>query len=121
MWEKHPDTCAVVVDPFNEKVYEFRRSMLINQISRDADKIAKSFDALHSADLEKMSALFAHCSAILTSGLFRADREEDKLRKACAELLSNALNSMVGAATCFGGALFCSLARSCAQPLKPWP
>lgn len=98
MWEKHPDTCAVVVDPANEKVYEFRKSMLINQITRDADKIAKSFDALHSADLEKMSALFAHCSAIWASGMFRAERDEDKLRMACAELLSNALNSMVGAA-----------------------
>ncbi|MBD8146732.1 hypothetical protein IFT37_00805 [Pseudomonas fluorescens] len=98
MWEQHPDTCAVVFDPANEKIYEFRRSMLINQITRDADRIAKSFDALHSADLEKMSALFAHCSAIWASGMFRAERNEDKLRMACAELLSNALNSMVGAA-----------------------
>lgn len=98
MWEKHPDTCAAVIDPVNERIYEFRRSMLINQISRDADKIAKSFDALHSADLEKMSALFAHCSAILASGLIRAEREEDDLRMACSELLYNSLNSMVAAA-----------------------
>ena len=69
MWEQHPDTCAVIFDPANEKIYEFHRSMLINQITRDADKIAKGFDALHSVDLEKMSALFAHCSAIWASNV----------------------------------------------------
>lgn len=98
MWEKHPDTCAVVLDPANERILEFRKTMLINQITRDAEKIAQSFDALHSADLDKMSALFAHCSAILACGLMKAEREEDELRIACAELLYNSLNSMVAAA-----------------------
>lgn len=98
MWEKHPDTCAIVIDPATDRLYEFRRSMLINQITRDADKIAKSFDAQHSADLGKMSGLFAHCSATWTSGLLQAERNHDDLRMACAELLSNSLNSMVGAA-----------------------
>lgn len=93
MREKHPDTCAVVFDPVTQRVLEFRKTMLINQISRDAEKIAQSFDALHSADLEKMSALFAHCSAILASGLIKAEREEDDLRMACAELLYNSLKS----------------------------
>lgn len=98
MLEMHPDTCAVVFDPDKEQIYEFRRSMLINQITRDADMIAKSFDALHSAELEKMSALFSHCSAIWATGLMSAERNEDSVRKACAELLSNALNSMAAAA-----------------------
>lgn len=98
MKEKHPDTCAMVYDPVNQRVLEFRKTMLINQISRDAEKISKSFDALHGAELEKMSGLFAHCSAIVTSGLIKADLDQDDLRKACAELLFNSLNSMVAAA-----------------------
>jgi len=73
MKEKHPDTCAMVYDPVNQRVLEFRKTMLINQISRDAEKISKSFDALHGAELEKMSGLFAHCSAIVASGLIKAD------------------------------------------------
>jgi len=86
MWEKHPDTCVVVLDSLNERILEFRKSMLINQISRDADKIAKSFDALHSDVLEKLSVQFSHCSAIIATGLIKIEQEEDDLRMACAEL-----------------------------------
>lgn len=98
MWEKHPDTCALVLDSLNERILEFRKSMLINQISRDADKIAKSFDALHSDVLGKLSVQFSHCSAIIATGLIKIEQEEDDLRMACAELLYNALNSMAAAA-----------------------
>lgn len=98
MWKKHPNTCVVAFDPANGRMLEFSESMLINQISRDAEKIAKSFDALHIADLKKISTQFAHCSAILALGLIKAEREEDDLRMACAELLYNSLNSMAAAA-----------------------
>ncbi|EME9747590.1 hypothetical protein N0725_04890 [Pseudomonas aeruginosa] len=95
---KHPDTCAFVFDSANSRVLEFRKTMLVNQVGRDAERIAKSFDALHAADLEKLSEQFAHCSAVLATGLVKIEQEEDDLRMACAGLLYNALNSMAAAA-----------------------
>ena len=94
----HPDTCAVVIDPANHRLLEIRTTVLINQITRDADRIAKSFDALHGEDLKPISKQFAHSFGILTSGMMKATQEEDDLRIACGELLSNSLNSIAAAA-----------------------
>jgi hypothetical protein len=94
MKEQHPDTCAIVIDQANERIIEVRKSMLINQISRDAEKIAKSFDAIVASDLDKISTQFSHCYAVVTSGLIKAAAEEDDLRIACGELLTNSLNSI---------------------------
>lgn len=98
MEERHPDTCAIIIDQANSRIIEIRKSMLVNQITRDADRIAKSFDALHSDDLEKVSSQFAHCFGVLTSGMLKATEEGDDLRIACGELLSNSLNSIAAAA-----------------------
>jgi hypothetical protein len=98
MTSRHPDTCAVVFDPANRRLLEIRNTLLINQITRDAERIATSFDALHSESMRAISKQFAHCFGLLTSGMIKASKEEDDLRVACGELLSNALNSIAAAA-----------------------
>ncbi|MBF6022799.1 hypothetical protein [Lysobacter niastensis] len=97
MTSRHPDTCAIVIDNKNQQIIEVRKTVLVNQITRDADRIGRSFDAIHGDDLNKISEQFALCVALLTSGLIKADQEEDELRIACCELLSNALNSLAAA------------------------
>lgn len=94
MEHQSSDTCAVVVDEANKKIFEISKKSLLNQISRDADRIAKSFDDLLADDLEEISKQFAYCMAVLTSGVIRATQDGDDRRIACAELLSNALNSI---------------------------
>jgi len=76
---------------------EIRNTILINQITRDAERIAESFDKLHGEDLRAISKQFAHCFGLLTSGLIRATQDDDDLRIACGELLQNALNSLAAA------------------------
>jgi hypothetical protein len=98
MTSRHPDTCAVVFDPANNRLLEIRTTVLINQITRDADRIAKSFDNLHGEDLRAISKQFAHCFGLLTTGMIQATQEEDELRIACGELLSNSLNSIAASA-----------------------
>jgi hypothetical protein len=97
MKSPHPDTCAVIVDEASKRVIEIRKTVLTNQITRDADRIAKSFDKLQWSNVEVISEQFALCLALVTSGLIKASREDDDLRLACAELLSNSLNSLAAA------------------------
>ena len=97
MNSRHPDTCALIVDDASKKVIEIRKTVLSNQLTRDAERIAKSFDRLRWGDVEIISEQLAMCLAVVTSGLLRASREGDDLRMACAELLTNALNSLAGA------------------------
>jgi len=94
---RHPDTCAVILDQGNQRIIEIRKTVLINQITRDADRIAKSFDELHGSDLEIISKQFALTVALTTSGMLKATQDGDDLRIACGELLSNSLNSLAAA------------------------
>ena len=95
---RHPDTCAVIIDQDNQRIIEIRKSVLVNQITRDAENIARSFDAIHLNDLNRISELFARAFGVLTSGMLNASQEDDDLRIACGELLSNSLNSLAAAA-----------------------
>lgn len=114
------DTCAVVIDAVNGRLFEIRNTVLINQISRDADTIAKSFDELHSESLKAISTQFAHCMGLLTSGMIKATQEEDELRVACGELLSNSLNSIAAATYLLRGGFVLQpgpVIRSCIESL----
>ena len=120
MESRHPDTCAVIIDQANQRLIEIRKSVLINQITRDAEMIGKSFDNLHGSDLEKISKQFAHCFGLLTSGLLKASSDEDDLRIACGELLSNSLNSIAAAAYLLRGGFALQpgpVIRSCFESL----
>lgn len=120
MESRHPDTCAVIVDQVNRQVLDVRKTVLVNQITRDAETIARSFDKLHSQDLLNISEQFALCFALLTSGVLKASQEEDDLRIACGELLSNALNSMAAATYLVRGGFVLQpggVIRSCIESL----
>jgi hypothetical protein len=71
----------------------FTRDMLVNQIRRDAPRIAASFDRLWGGELERMSDLFSKTLVHLFAGRRVADANEDTLRHECAGVLSNALKS----------------------------
>lgn len=120
MKARHPDTCAVIVDRVNNQIIDVRKTVLVNQITRDAERIAKSFDNLHSQDMESISEQFALCFATLTSGMLNAAQDHDELRIACGELLSNALNSMAAAAYLMRGGFVLQpggVIRSCVETL----
>jgi hypothetical protein len=120
MGSRHPDTCAVIVDRAHNQIIEVRRTVLVNQITRDAERIAKSFDSVHRQDMEGISEQSALCYAILMSGMFRATEDNDELRIACGELLSNALNSMAAAAYLVRGGFVLqpgTIVRSCVETL----
>jgi hypothetical protein len=120
MESRHPDTCAVIVDRAHNQIIDVRRTVLVNQISRDAERIAKSFDKLHSRDMEGISEQFSLCYATLTSGLLNAAQDDDELRVACGELLSNALNSMAAASYLVRGGFVLQpggVVRSCVETL----
>lgn len=120
MDSQHPDTCAIVIDKKNYRILEIRKSILVNQITRDAERIAKSFDELHGDDLEKISKQFAHCFGILTTGMLKATEDEDDLRIACGELLSNSLNAIAGATYLLRGGFVLqpgTVMRSCFESL----
>lgn len=120
METRHPDVCAVIIDEANNRLIEVRKNVLINQITRDAERIAKSFDELCAGDLERISEQFALCYALLTSGALNAARDKDELRIACGELLSNSLNSLAAATHMLRGGFVLqpgSVIRSCYESL----
>lgn len=120
MDRSHPDTCAIIVDEANQRLIEIRKTVLVNQITRDAERIAKSFDTLQSQRLETISNQFALSFALLTSGMMKADHDEDDLRIACGELLSNSLNSLAGATYLLRGGFVLQpgpVIRSCFESL----
>jgi hypothetical protein len=120
MEPKNPDTCAVILDHEGRRIIEVRKNVLLNQITRDAERIAKSFDALHLDDLTRISEQFALAYALLTSGMLRAGKEEDDLRIACGELISNALNSLAAATYLVRGGFVLqpgAIIRSCFESL----
>ncbi|MCT8272038.1 hypothetical protein [Xanthomonas translucens] len=99
---------------------EIQTTVLTNQITRDAELIAKSFDKLHGEDLKAISKQFAHSFGLLTSGLIKATQEDDDLRIACGELLQNALNSIAAAAYLLRGGFVLQpgpVIRSCMEAL----
>jgi hypothetical protein len=120
MRSRNPDTCAVILDRGRNQIIEVRSTVLVNQISRDAERIAKSFDNLHSQDMGAISEQFALCYATLTSGMINASQDHDDLRIACGELLSNALNSMAASAYLVRGGFVLqpgAVVRSCVETL----
>lgn len=120
MSSQHPDTCAVVFDPGNKRIIEVRKTVLVNQVTRDAESIGQSFDAIHKDELMELSEQFAFCFALLTSGMIKANQEDDSLRIACAELLANTLNSLAAATHLLRGGFILQpgiVIRSCIESL----
>ena len=120
MEARNPDTCAVILDQKNRRIIEISKCVLLNQVTRDAEIIAKSFDALLEDDLKLISEQFALSYALITSGMMRASQDDDDLRIACGELVSNSLNSLAAATYLVRGGFVLqpgSIIRSCLESL----
>jgi len=117
---RNPDACAFVVDPSSKRVFEITATVLTNQITRDAERIAKSFDDLKGEHVKEISKLFAHSFGVLTSGMISASREEDELKLTCGQLLSNSLNSVASCAYLVRGGFVLQpgvIIRSCIETI----
>jgi hypothetical protein len=88
---------GISVDPEEQQIMYVTNDILINQLRRDAPKIAESFDRLHDADLREMSNLLGSATFLLTGGFKEVCQKNDELRITCAQLLFNAINSFIGA------------------------
>lgn len=88
---------GALVDRAEKKLFIFTDDMLLNQLRRDGPAIEQSFDALCSVDLQDLSAQFSRTSGLVFSGLAVAQRGDDKLRFALAQLLMNGCNSFAAA------------------------
>ena len=92
-----PRPSSILLDPAAEQVIVFTDDILLNQLRRDGPQIERSFDRLCADDLAQLSSLHSKTSALMFSGLRLATAQDDDLRSACAQLLSNALNSFASA------------------------
>ena len=88
---------SILLDPAAKQVIVFTDDILLNQLRRDGPQIERSFDHLCADDLVQLSSLHSKTSALMFSGLRLAVAQDDDLRSACAQLLSNALNSFASA------------------------
>lgn len=102
---------GISVDPEQQLVFYVTNDLLINQLRRDAPKIAESFDRLHDADLREMSGLLGSVSFLLMVGLNKVCRKQDERRQLCAQLVFNAMNSFIGATSLLREGLYlqCSI------------
>lgn len=71
--------------------------MLVNQLKRDSVRIAESFDALCSDDVNELSQLLSESSTIILRGLLDQNRESSKLLLWAGEILINIANSLSAA------------------------
>lgn len=97
MKKPHPDLCAVYYDEDNKRFLEFHNTMLINQVSRDAIDIGKSFDRLLADEMRVLSKEYTLCTALLFAGRKKSAEDDDTLRLLCVELLTNTMNSLAAA------------------------
>ncbi len=87
-------TRAAIIDPSNRRRIEIKENALVNQLARDSALIAESFDAICFNDLNEISGEFAATYGLVMTGIIASGQSQDSLRLACAELLSNALNTV---------------------------
>jgi hypothetical protein len=90
---------GTILDFENKNRLVMTNDMLVNQLSRDALRIALSFDHLCLEEIRPMSYLMARLSLALLAGLRKATEEKDELRETCFHLLSNASHSFTAATT----------------------
>jgi len=90
---------GITIDNEKQWFITYTDDMLINQIKRDSVKIASSFDKLCDSHLQEISRLASVVLMVIHRGIIKASRENDELRLACLEMLTNAANSYVAAAT----------------------
>lgn len=75
----------------------FKEGFIINQLGRDAPRIAQSFDRLCEADLVALDKYASRCFFTTYVGTDKAKTEGKEWREACGGLVMNALSTLVAA------------------------
>lgn len=89
---------AIAIDHEEAQVICITKDILINQLKREAQGIAESFDRLHSDDLNDLSEVLSRPMSLLFTSYRYSLRTDDELRIVCANLMFNAVHSFIGAA-----------------------
>jgi hypothetical protein len=71
---------GISIDKEEKQIIYVSKDILINQLCRDAPKIAESFDRLHEKDLREMSELLGSSSFLLMQGFKEASSKNDEMR-----------------------------------------
>jgi hypothetical protein len=95
-WRK---VVGVSIDREENQVIYVTKDLLLNTLRRDANAVAQSFDQLHGRDLEEMSELLATACFLILTGHREMTRRKAELRATVCNLLWNAVNTFMGAAT----------------------
>lgn len=86
------NVASIAVDKKLKRAIIVTKDILINQISRDGPRIAKSFDDLTKEDIKKISAVVADAMSLL----FRHSLvDSQEYKPTCARLLSSALSAFM--------------------------
>lgn len=91
------DVVAILRDP-NGKNVIFKTGFLVNQLRRDAPRIAASFDRFCGSDIATMDRYSSECVALVYTGLEKTEGTDEDWRIACGHLLLNALSTWLAAA-----------------------
>jgi len=75
----------------------FNRGFVINQLRRDAPRIAQSFDRLCEADLNVLDEYVSRSSMTIYAGRQWAKESGYEVRETCGWLLQNALQTLISA------------------------
>ncbi len=96
--EQWPEEVVAILHDQNGKNIVFKNGFLINQLRRDAPRIAGSFDRLCESDLAIMDRYASECFAIVYTGLDMAEGDHEDWRVSSGHLLLNALGTWLAAA-----------------------
>lgn len=93
------DVAGVLFDPSRNQQIIVTNDLLLNQIGRDAPRIAQEVIATHRSELLEVSGLFARAHFLSLSGFIKAARSGDQLFSTLTALVHNAGGSVAAAAS----------------------
>jgi predicted lipoprotein len=94
--EQSKDIFAVLLNDDGKNI-AFKEGFVINQLRRDAPKIAQSFDRLCNNDLTVIDKYASRCFATTYVGIQKAAKESEEWRETCGRLLLNAQSTLLAA------------------------
>ena len=81
----------------DKPIVVFKKGFVINQLRRDAPRIAESFDRLCDNDLVVMDKYASRAFMLILTGMKHAEQNSHDVRATCGQLLLNALASWLAA------------------------
>jgi len=85
------------VDEKRGRTYIFTEGTILNQLRRDAPKIAISFDKICVGQLTDTDRMAARTLGILSTYLMPADEDDDTVRNISAKIVLNSMNTLTAA------------------------